>query len=111
MTLDFKGRFLFTASFNPSKISMFTVDPNTGALQEVPNSPFASLSTNDPVFLSTACGGQFLYVINFNGSQAGASSFVCFLIDSMHVDLIPSSSAATRLPCLFLKDATHPCGR
>src|SRR6266852_9430335 len=26
MTLDFKGRFLFTASFNPSKISMFTVD-------------------------------------------------------------------------------------
>ncbi len=30
MTLDFKGRFLFTASFNPSKISMFIVDPNTG---------------------------------------------------------------------------------
>jgi hypothetical protein len=27
MTLDFKGRFLFTASFNPSKISMFVVDP------------------------------------------------------------------------------------
>jgi len=47
MTLDFKGRFLFTASYNPSKISMFVVDPNTGALQEVLNSPFASLSTND----------------------------------------------------------------
>src|SRR5260370_35353459 len=45
MTLDFKGRFLFTASYNPSKISMFVVDPNTGALQEVLNSAFASLST------------------------------------------------------------------
>src|SRR5260370_19801523 len=46
MTLDFKGRFLFTASRNPSTISMFSVDPNTGALQELLNSPFASLSTN-----------------------------------------------------------------
>src|SRR6267378_3602918 len=69
MTLDFKGRFLFTASYNPSKISMFVVDPNTGALQEVLNSPFASLSTNDPVFLSTESSGQFLCVINFNGSD------------------------------------------
>jgi hypothetical protein len=111
MTLDFKGRFLFTASFNPSKISMFVVDPNTGALQEVPNSPFASLSTNDPVFLSTDSSGQFLYVINFNGSQAGASSFEFFQIDSVNLDLIPSSTGATQLPGLFLSGATHPSGR
>ena len=111
MTLDFKGRFLFTASFNPSKISMFVVDPNTGALQEVPNSPFASLSTNDPVFLSTDSSGQFLYVINFNGSQAGASSFEFFQIDSVNMDLIPSSTGATQLPGLFLSGATHPSGR
>jgi hypothetical protein len=39
MTIDFKGRFLFTASYNPSDVSMFTIDPNTGALQEVANSP------------------------------------------------------------------------
>jgi Lactonase, 7-bladed beta-propeller len=38
MTLDFKGRYLFTANRTNSKISMFTIDPNTGALQEVPNS-------------------------------------------------------------------------
>jgi len=36
MTLDFKSRFLFTASFNPSKISMFIVDPNTGAPKIAP---------------------------------------------------------------------------
>jgi 6-phosphogluconolactonase (cycloisomerase 2 family) len=54
MTLDFKGRFLFTASYKPSKISMFTMDPNSGALQEVPNPPFASSFTSDPVFLYLA---------------------------------------------------------
>src|ERR1700674_87324 len=60
MAVDFKGRFLFTACENPSKISMFRIDPNAGALQEVPNSPLASLSTNAPVFLSAESNGQFL---------------------------------------------------
>lgn len=30
MALDFKGRFLFTGSDNPSNISMFSVDTNSG---------------------------------------------------------------------------------
>jgi len=55
----FQGPFLFTASYNPSKISMFVVDPNTGALQEVLNSPFASLSTNDPVFFPRKAAASF----------------------------------------------------
>ncbi len=111
MTLDFEGRYLFTASRNPSDISMFTIDPNTGALQEVPNSPFASASTNEPVFLSTESSGQFLYVIDFNSSQAGASSFESFQIDPVNLDLIPSLSGATQLPGLFLTGATHPSGK
>jgi hypothetical protein len=111
LTLDFKGRFLFTASYNPSKISMFTVDPNTGALQEVPNSPFASLFTNSPVFLSTDSSGQFLYVINFNGSKANVSSVESFQIDPVNLYLIPSSAGATDLPGLFLSGATHPSGK
>src|SRR5882672_3460385 len=111
MTLDFKGRFLFTASYNPSKISMFVVDPNTGALQEVLNSPFASLSTNDPVFLSTESSGQFLCVINFNGSQPNVSSVESFQIDPVNLGLIPSSSGASQLPGLFLSGATHPSGK
>src|SRR5260370_14098034 len=110
MSLDFAGRFLFTACNNPSKISMFTVDPNTGALQEVTNSPFASPSTNSPVLLSTESTGQFLYVLTFNGSQAGASTFESFQIDAVNLGLIPSSSGATQLPGLFLSGATHPSG-
>src|SRR5882762_7187274 len=111
MTLDFKGRFLFTASYNPSKISMFIVDPNTGALQEALNSPFASLATNDPAFLSTESSGQFLYVINFNGSQPNVSSVESFQIDPVNLGLIPSSSGASQLPGLFLSGATHPSGK
>jgi hypothetical protein len=111
MTLDFTARFLFTATHNPSKISMFTVDPNTGALQEVPKSPFASPSTNSPVFLSTESTGQFLYVINFNSSQPDVSSVESFQIDPVNLDLIPSSSGATQLPGLFLSGATHPSGK
>jgi hypothetical protein len=116
MTLDFKGRFLFTASYNPSKISMFIVDPNTGILQEVSNSPFASASTNQPVFLSTESSGQFLYVINFNGSQPNVSSVESFQIQIDPVspvlsDLSPSLSGATQLPGLFLSGASHPSGK
>jgi Lactonase, 7-bladed beta-propeller len=110
MTLDFKGRYLFTANRTNSKISMFTIDSNTGALQEVPNSPFASLFTSQPVFLSTKSSGQFLYVINFNGSNAFVSSVESFQIDSATLSLVPSSSGATDLPGLFKGGATHPNG-
>jgi hypothetical protein len=36
MTLDFKGRFLFTASSNVSKISMFTVNPDREPFKRFP---------------------------------------------------------------------------
>jgi len=111
MALDFKGRFLFTASTSLSKISMFTVNPDTGALQEVPNSPFASASTDQPVFLSTESSGQFLYVIDSVGSQPEASAVETFQIDPVNLDLIPSSAGATSLPGLFLNGATHPSGK
>jgi hypothetical protein len=110
MTLDFRGRYLFTANRTNSKISMFTIDSNSGALQEVPNSPFASLFTNQPVFLSTESSGQFLYVINFNGSNAFVSSVESFQINSATLSLVPSSSGATDLPGLFKGGATHPNG-
>jgi len=118
MTLDFSGRFLFTANRNLSagKISMFTVDPNTGALQEVSTSPFASAATNAPVFLSVESSGQFLYVINFNGSKAGASSFEIFNINSNTAmpsssSLTPSATLPVDLPGVFVSGGTHVSGR
>jgi hypothetical protein len=38
LALDFKGRFLFVGT-SANNIEMYTIDPNTGALQEVPHSP------------------------------------------------------------------------
>jgi hypothetical protein len=110
LALDFKGRFLFVAT-SLNHIEMYAVDPNTGALQEVPDSPFASLFTNGPVFLSTESSGQFLYVININGSQSNVSSVESFQIDSANLDLIPTAAGATDLPGIFVGGATHLNGK
>jgi 6-phosphogluconolactonase (cycloisomerase 2 family) len=111
IALDFTSRYLFTANRATSKISMFTIDPITGTLQEVPNSPFASIFTDQPMFLSTESSGQFLYVINFNGSSAFASSVESFHIDPATLGLIPFSTGAIDLPGLFRGGATHPNGK
>lgn len=111
IALDFTGRYLFTANRATSKISMFTIDPITGTLQEVPNSPFASIFTDQPMFLSTESSGQFLYVINLNGSSASVSSVESFHIDPATLGLVPSSAAAIDLPGIFRGSATHPNGK
>ncbi len=109
LALDFKGRFLFVGT-SKNNIEMFTVDPNTGALQEVPHSPFAAPTTK-PVFLSTESTGQFLYVVDSVGSQPNVSAVESFQIDPVNLDLIPTAAGATDLPGLFTGAATHPTGK
>jgi len=110
LALDFNGRFLFVGT-SASNIEMYSIDSNTGALQEVPNSPFASTHTSSPVFLSTESSGQFLYVVNDVGSKFGASSAESFQIDPVDLDLIPTAAGAADLPGLFVEGATHPSGK
>ena len=110
LALDFKGRFLFVAT-SQNNIEMYTIDPNTGALQEVPNSPFASPTTR-PQFLSTETSGQFLYVVDMPGSSGpNVSAVESFQIDAVNLDLIPTAAGATDLPGLFVGGATHPSGK
>ncbi len=110
LALDFKGRFLFVAT-SENNIEMFTIDPNTGALQEVPNSPFASPTTR-PQFLSTESSGQFLYVIDLPGASGpNVSAVESFQIDAGNLNLIPTVAGATDLPGLFVDGATHPSGK
>lgn len=112
MSLDVKGRFLFTVNNSAgSNISMFTVDSGSGALQEVPNSPFASTLTNIPMFATTDAAGQYLYVSNFYSSTAGQSLVESFQIDAVNLNLIPSSSAPSLLPGLFLSGAAQTGGQ
>jgi hypothetical protein len=110
LALDFKGRFLFVAT-SLNNIEMFTIDSNTGALQEVPNSPFASSHTTSPVFLSTESTGQFLYVVNDAGSQPNVSAVESFQIDAVNLNLAPTAAGSTDLPGLFVGGATHPSGK
>jgi hypothetical protein len=110
LALDFKGRFLFVAT-SARNIEVFTIDPNTGALQEVPHSPFAS-PTTDPEFLSTESSGQFLYVVDLpSSSNPNASAVESFQIDPVNLDLVPTVAGATALPGIFVGGATHPSGK
>jgi len=110
LTLDFKGRFLFVAT-SLDHIEMYTVDSNTGGLHEVPNSPFASSHTNSPAFLSTESSGQFLYVVNSNGSKPGVAAVESFQIDAVNLGLVPTAAGSTDLPGVFVGGATHPSGK
>src|SRR5579864_3510381 len=54
MVVDALGRFLFIANPDTSNISMFQIDQTTGALLEVPGSPFSSGPTENPAMAPTA---------------------------------------------------------
>src|SRR5256885_689750 len=69
ITVDALGRFLFVVNTAASNISMFQVDQSTGAITEVPGSPFSMGPTENPnmaaaapVSLAAERSGQFLYV-------------------------------------------------
>ena len=85
--LDVQGRFLFGVGTN--SIHMYQVNSTTGAYSEVPNSPFASLHTNQPAFLAVEPSGKYLAVINQVGLNPGESSIETFQIDAANLALIP----------------------
>ena len=69
MAVDALGRFLFLINPGTDTISMFQINQATGALTEVPASPFSTGPTENPNLtpslpscLSTEKSGQFLYV-------------------------------------------------
>ena len=111
MSLDVKGRFLFTVNNSAgSNISMFSVDSGTGALQEVPNSPFASTLTNTPMFATTDAAGQYLYVVDQYSSNAGQSLVESFQIDAVNLNLTPSSAPPYLLPGFYKSGAAQDGG-
>ena len=85
--LDVQGRFLFGVGTN--SIHMYLVNSTTGAYSEVPNSPFASPHTDQPVFLAVEPTGKYLAVINQVGLNPGESSIETFQIDAPNLALVP----------------------
>ncbi len=79
LTLDVKGRYLFGIGVN--SIHMYAItDSNTGAYEEVSNSPFASDNTDSPVFIAVEPTGNFLAVVNSQTPGASLGNVETFQI-------------------------------
>jgi 6-phosphogluconolactonase (cycloisomerase 2 family) len=103
MTVDAKGRFLFIVNPNSNGISMFQIDPATGALSEVFGSPFAAgptanstIGPSSPICLTTESSGQFLYVGYGSGNSGIESAILVYQIDSATPALVAPSAGAGR---------------
>jgi 6-phosphogluconolactonase (cycloisomerase 2 family) len=95
MAIDPQGRFLFIVNPAASTISMFQIDSNSGALTEVPASPFKIGPTltptppTNPQSLATEASGKFLYVGYEFGSAQGTGEIDQFMIDAANQQLVP----------------------
>jgi hypothetical protein len=94
MAVDALGRFLFVLNPTANSISMFQIDSSTGALTEVPTSPFAAGKTINrnqapslPVSLATEKSGKYLYVGYTGGNFSNSSAITPFAIDTANLQL------------------------
>ena len=64
LAVDPSGKFLYVSNFEDAtgSISAYTIDPSTGALTQVPGSPYATLVNGGPAGLAVAPNGKFLYI-------------------------------------------------
>src|SRR6266567_2691727 len=77
------GKFVVVANQGTSNVAVFSLDATTGALTEVPGSPFASgqqpgpVAIDPPVLAGTAPSGKFVFV-----GDTGGNSLSAYTIDS-----------------------------
>jgi 6-phosphogluconolactonase (cycloisomerase 2 family) len=67
LTIDPTGRFLYTAGSTSSTVSVFSIDPLTGALTGLGRTPL----TVEPRQVLTDFSGRFLWVLSFDNSISG----------------------------------------
>jgi hypothetical protein len=95
--MDAQGRFLFGSCNN--RVCMYLLDKDAGAVQEVPNSPFNSSSTTNPIFIAPESTGQYLYVVNGvftpTGSSPSPGCVDVFQIDPLHLALLPNQNISS----------------
>lgn len=89
VAIDGQGKFLFVLNPSSNDISMFQINPATGALSEVPASPFQvpptinpSLAPSQPISIGTEKSGKFLFVGYYLGDFQGSSAVVTLAIDT-----------------------------
>lgn len=102
---DPSGKFVYAANSTPAGISAYTVDPSTGALDQITGSPFsAPASPTGLTGLGIDPTGKFLYA----GSASGA---VAYTIDATSgaLSLVPGSPFAAPMIGLTPGSVTCPC--
>jgi hypothetical protein len=125
-TVNPAGTYLFVAINAPSDaggytaVSVFAINQTTGALTEVPNSPFATGFGEDPQFITTDPTGKFLYVANGTWILNGAPSYSSGEIDAYSISssgqLTPTPNSTMSIsvnqgPSPTVSGWAHPNGR
>ncbi len=94
LAVDALGRFLFVLNPTSNSVSMFQINSSTGALTEVPTSPFSAGFTinpnqapSQPVSLATEKSGNYLYVGYTSGDLSNSSAITPFAIDAANLRL------------------------
>lgn len=105
VAIDGQGKFLFVLNPSSNDISMFQMNPATGALSEAPASPFQvpptinpSLAPSQPIAICTEKSGKFLFVGYYLGDFQGSRAVVTLAIDTsgLNAALLATHSIETK---------------
>jgi 6-phosphogluconolactonase len=100
LAVDPAEHFLYVANSSSNTVSVLSIDDSSGALTQIPGSPFSTgtttTTTSSPVSLVIHPNGKFLYVANFATNNVSA-----FTID-------PSSGVPTLITGAPFAAGTHP---
>ncbi len=78
------GKFLFAGNLSDSSgddFFLFSVDPNTGVLAQIPGSPFTLDPNSEPYSVAVHPSGKFLYAALSNSLSAQTSGIAAMTID------------------------------
>ena len=117
VAIDGQGKFLFVLNPQSNTISMFQIDQSTGALTEVPNSPFATGATinpgnapSDPISIVAEASGKYLYVGYANGNVMPDAAITPFAIDSADLEIVLTPQLSFDIPGMPIQMFADPKG-
>jgi 6-phosphogluconolactonase (cycloisomerase 2 family) len=106
VAIDPSGVFVFVANYYFRTIRAYRIDQNTGALSQVPGSPFPG-GTN-PESVTVDLNGQFVYVAN--GYHGGNGTVSAYSIDRSSGSLTPVPGSPFAVPIGgFPSPGSVPC--
>jgi 6-phosphogluconolactonase len=93
LVMDAAGNYLYVAN-ESDNVSVFSIDSSTGALTQVPGSPF-SVGGLTPLNMQLTPSGNFLYVSAAGGQEGSLGSIIAFSVNAGALQLLPSPLTLT----------------